>query len=42
MEKGLFVDEGLSEIVFSNPKSEYTKTLLAAVPDVDRALDSRK
>lgn len=42
MEKGLFVDEGLSEIVFSNPKSEYTKTLLAAVPDVDRALDPRK
>jgi ABC-type dipeptide/oligopeptide/nickel transport system ATPase subunit len=42
MEKGLFVDEGSSEIVFSKPKSEYTKALLAAVPDVERALDARK
>lgn len=41
MERGLFVDSGKSEEVFSNPKSEYTRTLLAAVPDVDRALDSR-
>ncbi len=42
MERGLFVDEGESEKVFSNPKSEYTKALLAAVPDVERALDARK
>ena len=42
MERGLFADEGESEKVFSNPKSEYTKALLAAVPDVERALDARK
>lgn len=32
MEKGLFVDEGLSHEVFASPKSDYTKRLLAAVP----------
>ena len=42
MERGLFADEGESEKVFSDPKSEYTKALLAAVPDVERALDARK
>ena len=42
MERGLFADEGESEKVFSGPKSEYTKALLAAVPDVERALDARK
>lgn len=41
MERGLFVDSGKSEDVFLNPGSEYTRTLLDAVPDVDRALDSR-
>ena len=34
MEKGLFVDAGTSEEVFSNPKSEYTKHLLAVVPKI--------
>ncbi len=38
MEKGLFVDEGPAEQVFTSPKSDYTKRLLEAVPDVDRAL----
>lgn len=37
MEKGVFVDEGPAEEVFSNPRSDYTKRLLSAVPDVDRA-----
>jgi len=32
MEKGVFVDEGPAEVVFSSPKSDYTKRLLAAVP----------
>lgn len=41
MERGFFVDSGRSEDVFLNPGSEYTRTLLDAVPDVDRALDSR-
>lgn len=41
MERGVFVDSGPSEQVFSAPKSEYTRTLLSAVPDVDRALRER-
>lgn len=42
MRRGEFVDAGLSEDVFSHPSSEYTKRLLAAVPDVDRALAERR
>lgn len=34
MEKGVFVDEGDPEAVFSSPRSEYTRRLLAAVPRV--------
>ena len=34
MEKGLVVDAGTSEEVFANPKSEYTKHLLAVVPKI--------
>ena len=34
MERGRFVDEGRSEEVFANPKSEYTKRLLSAVPTI--------
>ena len=41
MQKGLFVDAGDCGEVFGNPRSEYTKRLLAAVPDVGRALASR-
>ena len=32
MECGVFVDAGAAEEVFANPKSEYTKRLLSAVP----------
>lgn len=35
MERGLFVDEGDASAVFDHPKSEYTKTLLRAVPRID-------
>lgn len=42
MEKGVFVDGGPAEDVFSSPKSDYTKHLLAAVPDVTRSLSARK
>jgi ABC-type dipeptide/oligopeptide/nickel transport system ATPase component len=42
MEKGLFVETGDALEVFENPKSEYTKKLLAAVPDISRALAERK
>ena len=38
MEKGRFVDEGPAAEVFASPKSDYTKRLLGAVPDVGRAL----
>jgi ABC-type dipeptide/oligopeptide/nickel transport system ATPase subunit len=41
MEKGVFVDEGKSEDVFSSPASDYTKKLLEAVPDVSRAVNAR-
>lgn len=34
MEKGLFVDSGDAAEVFERPKSDYTRRLLAAVPDV--------
>ncbi len=34
MEKGLFVDVGDAADVFLHPKSEYTRRLLSAVPDI--------
>ena len=34
MEKGRFVDEGDAADVFNNPRSSYTKRLLAAVPAI--------
>ena len=42
MHKGLFVECGPAEKVLGNPQNDYTKRLLAAVPDVSRALASRK
>ena len=41
MQRGLFVDVGTSAEVFEHPQSDYTKRLLAAVPDVARALAAR-
>jgi peptide/nickel transport system ATP-binding protein len=41
MEKGIFVESGDAEKVFSSPQSEYSKKLLRAVPDVERALAER-
>ena len=41
MQRGVFVDAGPSEEVFTNPSSDYTRRLLAAVPDVARALVER-
>ena len=41
MHKGLFADHGQAEEVFAHPKSEYTRELLAAVPDVARELARR-
>ena len=42
MQRGLFVDAGNAEDVFENPQSDYTRRLLAAVPDVARALAQRQ
>lgn len=41
MHRGLFEDAGPAEDVFAHPKSDYTKNLLAAVPDVSRELVRR-
>lgn len=41
MEKGLFVDAGDAGSVMSNPSSDYARRLIAAVPDVERALAAR-
>ena len=42
MQRGLFVDSGAAADVFAAPQSEYTKRLLAAVPDVARSLAQRR
>ena len=41
MHHGLFEDAGPAEDVFDRPQSDYTKNLLAAVPDVRRSLTAR-
>ena len=41
MHRGLFEDVGPAEDVFDRPQSDYTKNLLAAVPDVRRSLSAR-
>ena len=38
MKEGRIVEQGRTEDVFSNPQHPYTVELLAAVPDLDRAL----
>ena len=40
MEKGVFVDVGAPEDVFSAPTSDYTRRLLAAVPRIDSQLST--
>ena len=42
MNEGLFVDSGPAEDVFAHPTADYTRRLLAAVPDVARALRDRR
>ena len=41
MHRGLCEDVGPAEDVFDHPQSDYTKSLLAAVPDVRRSLAAR-
>ncbi|GAA3885030.1 hypothetical protein GCM10022381_28960 [Leifsonia kafniensis] len=38
MKSGAIVEEGTKEQIFANPQADYTKTLLAAAPDLDMAL----
>ena len=42
MHRGVFEDAGPAEEVFARPASNYTRTLLDAVPDVARALRARR
>ncbi len=39
---GIIVEQGSSDVVFSNPKHPYTRALLAAVPTVDAARRSSR
>ena len=41
MHRGVFEDVGPAEDVFANPKSDYPRQLLSAVPDVTRELSRR-
>lgn len=42
MRKGVVVERGEADEVLSRPKEEYTRELLAAAPDVERALERRE
>ncbi len=37
MKDGAYVEEGSAEEIFADPKTDYTKALLAAIPRLDRA-----
>jgi oligopeptide/dipeptide ABC transporter ATP-binding protein len=37
MKDGAFIEEGQAETVFSHPRTEYAKSLLEAIPRLDRA-----
>jgi len=41
LHQGRVVEQGATDQLFTNPAADYTKTLLAAVPDVSRALAER-
>ena len=42
MKEGRIVEEGETERVFRNPSHDYTRSLIAAAPDVAEALDKRQ
>jgi peptide/nickel transport system ATP-binding protein len=42
MRAGEIVEEGETESVFQSPRHEYTKTLIAATPNLERALAARE
>ncbi len=39
--RGRIVEQGRTDVLFTRPAADYTRTLLAAVPDVGRALAER-
>lgn len=41
LHRGLLVESGPTDRLFTRPEADYTRTLLAAVPDVSRALAER-
>ena len=41
MKSGVIVEQGETERVFSAPEHPYTRSLLAATPDLERALEAR-
>ena len=42
MQEGRIVEEGETERVFSSPRHPYTAALIAATPDLERALAGRR
>ncbi|WP_096085851.1 ABC transporter ATP-binding protein [Agaribacterium haliotis] len=42
MEKGVVIETGPAQEIFSQPKHDYTKKLLQAIPDPDKALKSNE
>ena len=36
MKDGAYVEEGTAQAIFANPQTDYTRTLLAAIPRLDR------
>lgn len=42
MKNGRAIEEGLSDNIFENPKEDYTKELIAAVPKFERVSEERK
>ncbi|MDT8399965.1 MAG: ATP-binding cassette domain-containing protein, partial [Pseudomonadales bacterium] len=42
MQDGRFVEQGSRDAIFRNPQHDYTRKLLAAVPDTEKVVDSSR